>query len=523
MDEDRRARGILITALIWIGIIGGLFAAYRYWWAPRKAAQLEEETGSAAQYKHHVRFRLDSFSGYAVFRSSAMKKLLREQGIKLDLEDDKADYTARMQALRDGKTDLAVFTIDSELKAGILLGGEMPASVVMVIDQSKGADGVVAYTSGLSKLEDLNSPDARIVLTPNSPSEFLARIIVGQLSLPRLPEKWYQEADGAEGVLKKLKAADSKAHVAYVLWEPQLSQALKVKGVTQLFGSNQCNNCVVDVLVARRQFLAEQPDLVRSVIENYFRALYSYTSSSTGLADLLAEDSKAFGAPLAADELQRLVGGIEFKGVKDNYVHFGLDPAQQGVPAIEDIFERVGGILVSTSAVSSNPYKGQANRLYYDATIRKLHEEGFHPGKKQEIVSGFGPGASELPQAHTAEELPALPDAEWAKLTPVGTARVPPIGFRRGTAEISDLSSADLDALAQQLGSLSAYYIRVVGEARQEGDAAANAQLASERATAVTAYLSSKGVGVSRLRSETAKASAGDAAEVSFVLLQKNY
>ncbi|MDO8598755.1 MAG: OmpA family protein [bacterium] len=514
---------IVFFALFWLAIIGGSAAAYKFWWVPRQHATLTTETGSEATYKHEIQFRLDGFSGYAVFRSPAMKKLLREQGIKLELEDDKADYTARMQALRDGKADLAVLTIDSELKAGVLLGGEMPASLVMVIDQTKGADAVVAYAAGLGKLEDLNHPDARFVFTPNSPSEFLARVVVGQLSLPRLPEKWYEEANGAEDVLAKLKAADAKARIAYVLWEPQLSEALKVSGVRQLFGSGQCTNCVVDVLVARREFLAEHPDLVRAVIENYFRALHSYTESPSGLAELIAEDAKVLGSPLAPDQVQRLVAGIEFKGVKDNYVHFGLEPPMTGVQSLEDIFEYIGKILTQTGAIAANPYKGQASRLYYDAIIRKLQEEGFHPGKKQEIVSGFGPGAADLAAAHAAEELPALADADWAKLAPVGTARVPPIGFRRGTAEISELSQADLDALAQQLGTWSTYYIRAMGEARAEGDAAANAKLATDRAAAVVAYLTSKGVSVNRLRPESAKASADGAAEVSFVLLQKNY
>lgn len=521
--NEGRAWKLVLVAFFWIALIGGAAAAYKFWWAPKQKATLEEETGSATAYKHEIRFRLDGFSGYAVFRSPAMKKLLREQGIKLDLEDDKADYAARMQSLRDGKSDLAVFTVDSELVAGVRLGGEMSASVVMVIDQTKGADAIVAYAAGLGKLEDLNRPDARFVFTPNSPSEFLARIVVGQLSLPRLPEQWYQEADGAEDVLKKLKAADSKAPIAYVLWEPQLSEALKVNGVRQLFGSGQCTNCIVDVLVARREFLSEHPDLVRAVVENYFRALHSYTESPNGLAELIAEDAKTLGAPLASDQVARLVAGIEFKGVKDNYVHFGLEPPMTGVQPLEEIFEYVGKILTQTGAITSNPYKGQANRLYYDAIIRKLQEEGFHPGKKQEIVSGFGPGAADLAAAHAAAELPALADAEWGKLVPVGTAKVPPIGFRRGTAEISELSQADLDALAQQLGAWSTYYVRVVGEARQEGDATANAKLASDRAAASIAYLTSKGVSTNRLRPESAKASPDGAAEVSFVLLQHNY
>lgn len=522
-QQDRKASRYVIAGAFWLLVIGGLAVAYKYWWAPRKAAELEDATGSTAACKHKVRLRLDSFSGYAVYRSPAMKELLRDQGICLELVDDKADYAARMQALRDGDAEIAVFTIDSMLKSGMRYGDKMPGSVVMVIDQSKGADAIVAYGAGLSKLEDLNHPDARFVFTPSSPSEFLGRIVVGQLSLPRLPEKWYKEADGPDDVLKKLKAADPKQRTAYVLWEPQLSQALKIKGVKQLFGSNQCNNCVVDVLVARREFLAEKPDLVRAVVENYFRALHSYTSSPNGIAELIGDDAKATEAPLAPDEVQRLVKGIEFKGVMDNYVHFGLAPGASGVQPLEDIFEYVGGILVRTSAIPSNLYKGQANRLYYDAIIRKLHEEGFHPGKKQELVSGFGPGAGDLAAAHAAAELPTLQDADWAKLTTVGTVRVPPIGFRRGTAEISEFSSADLDALAQQLTSLSTCYVRVIGEARQEGDAAANAQLATERATAVVAYLTSKGIGTSRLRPETAKASADGAAEVSFVLVQKNY
>lgn len=524
MDEERRAKGILFFALFWIAILGGLFGAYKFWWAPRKAAELEEETGSTAACKHTVHLRLDGFSGYAVFRSPAMKKLLRDQGICLDLVDDKADYPARMLALREGEADLAVFTVDSMLRAGMRFGDKMPATVVMIIDQTKGADGVVAYGAGLSKLEDLNHPDARFVFTPSSPSEFLARIIVGQLSLPRLPEKWYKEADGAEDVLKKLKAADPKQRTAYVLWEPQLSQALKVKGVKLLFGSNQCNNCIVDVLVARREFLAEKPDLVRAIVESYFRAQHSYASSPNGIGELIGEDAKALGAPLAPDELQRTVNGIEFKGVMDNYVHFGLAPAAPGVQPLEDIFEYVGRILVQTSAIPSNLYKGQANRLYYDAIIREMHKEGFHPGKKQELVSGFGPGAGDLAAAHAAEELPALPDAEWAKLTTVGTVRVPPIGFNRGTADISEFSQEDLDALAQQLASLSTCYLRVIGEARQEGDAAANAQLAKDRASAVVQYLVSRGVSANRLKAESVASPAnGGSAEVAFVLLQRAY
>lgn len=527
MDEERRARGILFFAIFWIAVAGGLFAAYKYWWAPRKGAELEEATGSKTVYKHRVALRLDAFSGYAVLRSSVMAKLLREEGIKLEIEDDKADYAARMAALKDGKAQLAVFTIDSQLKAGIALGSEMPGTIVLVIDQTKGADAIVAYKTGLRQLQDLDHKDARFWFTPNSPSEFLARIVVGQLTLPNLPDTgWYKEADGAADVLAKLRAADPKGRNAFVLWEPYVSEALKVPNTHVLFDSGKCTNCVVDVLVARREFLAEHPDVMKAIVESYFRALHSHEERTDGMVELVMEDAKAGGEPLTRQQAEKVVAGIEWKNVMENYAHFGVERGGlvAGIQPLEDIIEYVGRILVRTGGVSSNPYKGSANRLYYDAIVRQLHDQQFHPGKKENLVEGFGPGAADLSKARVVAELPALADAEWAKLMPVGNARVEPIGFNRGTADIGEFSQEDLNALSQQLVSWSQYYLRVVGQARQEGDAAANAQLAKDRANAVVQYLAQRGVSASRLKAESAPPKdGGGSAEVAFVLLQKAY
>ena len=48
----------------------------------------------------------DSFSGYCVLRSEAFKQELRDRQIKLAIADDKADYAARLDALRTGKLHL---------------------------------------------------------------------------------------------------------------------------------------------------------------------------------------------------------------------------------------------------------------------------------------------------------------------------------------------------------------------------------------------------------------------------------
>ncbi|MBI4143004.1 OmpA family protein, partial [Candidatus Uhrbacteria bacterium] len=492
VNRESNALRNIIVAVCWVGLIVGLAAAWKFWWVPRQHASTEAATSSASAYKETITLNADAFSGYAVLRSPAMAKLLKAQGIKLEVVDDGANYANRMQALKQGDAQMAVFTLDSFLKSGITLGGEFPATIVAIVDQSNGADGIVAYQTGLGKLQDLDDANARIWLLPDSPSEFIARIVVGSLTLPNLPEEgWMQAVGSQQDVLAKLRATDPKARAAFALWEPYLSEALKVPSVHRLFDSGQCTNCVLDIIVSRREFLKDHPDAAHAAVEAYFRALYSFTSKPDGMVQLLIEDGKA--DHVTPEQAKQLVAGIQWKNVLENYGHFDLDASAAGVQTLDVLLDYVGKVLLQTHAIPAYPYKGQANRLYYDGILRKLKDSGFHPGKQADLVQGFGPGVKDLEPARAAATLPALDDAGWGKLIPVGTAKVAPIGFRRGTSDISELSRGDLDALAQNLGQWSQFYVRIVGHARAEGDAAANAALARDRATAVVQYLAAQG------------------------------
>ena len=68
-------------------------------------------------WEHEITFALDSFSGYAVFRSEEFEEGLREKRIKLSLTDDGADYSQRIRALKEGGVQMAVFTVDALIKA----------------------------------------------------------------------------------------------------------------------------------------------------------------------------------------------------------------------------------------------------------------------------------------------------------------------------------------------------------------------------------------------------------------------
>ena len=75
---------------------------------------------------------------------------------------------------------MAVFTIDGYLAAGQELG-EFPGTIVAIVDETVGADAIVAFEDDVPSLTSLDDRSARVVLTPASPSEFLARVEDGQI------------------------------------------------------------------------------------------------------------------------------------------------------------------------------------------------------------------------------------------------------------------------------------------------------------------------------------------------------
>lgn len=525
--KERTAKGMLLAAFTWIVILAVLAAAFKYFVYPHIKGQLASETGSESQYKHEISIAADSFSGYCVFRSDLFKRGLKADGIKLTIVDDEADYKARTKALKKGKVQMAVFPLDSLIKTGALIG-EFPATIVMVVDETKGADAIVAYKDAVSSLQDLNDPEARIVITPDSPSEFLARIVIAHFAMPSLPEKWWINADGAADVYKMFKTADPEQKRAYALWEPYVSKALDVDGAHVLLDSSKLKGYIVDVLVARRAFLRDNPDLVRQTVETYLRAAFSYSRDQDAMSKLVRRDAKETGTE-RLDEAQaaKIIQGIQWKNTLENYAYFGLLSGQEarGFQHIEDVITNITDVLVKTGALSSDPLNGKPNTLFYDKILREMQAENFHPGKKLSILADVGLNIKDLAEVRTEKELGRLSDRQWDTLVTVGTMKVKPISFARGTARLNIQSQRELDELVEHLKSWPNYYLRVVGHARAEGDADANVALAGQRAEAAVRHLISRGVSENRIKATGARPAAGGASSqsVSFTLGQLPY
>ena len=511
MAEGKGFKGCIV-AVVWLVILAVLAITVRFFWTEPQNEKLQSDTGSNSSYSHEVKIQADLFSGYSVLRSDEIKKNLRYDGIRLTMVKDEADYDSRLEALEDGDVDMAVFTIDSLLVAGAKLG-RFPVSIVMVIDETIGADAVLAFDQGVKTVQDLNVSDASFVLTPSSPSEFLARVVKSHFKLPKLGNNWIKKADGSEAVFEVMKSADRSKKQAYVLWEPHVSQAKKIKGVKVLLDSSKIKGLIVDVLVARREYLRDHPEKVRSVIEAYSRAAHHYRNEPQGFAGLVRSDDPS----LSEDGSKAIVSGIQWKNTLENYAHFGV---VKGVSAgdlltMEDMIGNVTEILLKTKALESDPLNGNYTSLYFDKILSEMQSENFHP---ESLIAGLGQGTTDLQGVRTNAQLGKLNESQWDTLRAVGDLNVQSIGFRRGSAAISLSSEHELRRLKKMLDNFPSFYLRIVGQTRSEGDPEANRRLAETRAKSVGEFLQKDGFSISRMRTEAAPSAAksGSAQSVRF-------
>lgn len=526
--ENKKA--LFVTILVWIGIIGLLAFLARLWILPamkqKRDSAMVQQTSSPSRYKAEVTLAADAFSGYCILRSDEMGNRLRKQGIKLSIIDDKADYLGRLTQVQQGSVPMAVFTVDSLIKAGSKLG-EIPVCIVYIIDETRGADAIVANSNTVTRIADLNNGDARIVLTPDSPSEFLARTLLASFDLARLPEKWWIEAEGAADVLKRFRTESGKRRAAYVVWQPYVSKALREPGAHVLLDSSRLKGFIVDVLVAQREFLVSHYAVVKMVVEAYARTAYAYRDPGR-MAALVVQDARVSGGEQLSDrEATDLVKGIQWKNTMENYAHFGLLGATeaQGLDSIEDIIVKVTDVLITTSSIKQDPAKGQPNTLFFDRILREMKAESFHPGRELNLIPDAGTGGAESEAVRGDGELRALTDEQWRSLMPVGELRVEPISFGRGNATLSVQGRHELRNLARTLKSWPHYYLTVAGRARPEGDAEANRALAQARAEAALQILVAEGVSASRIRTQAAVRAegGGEAQSVTFAAGQIPY
>lgn len=486
---------IVLAAIVWLVILAIGVGVWKLVIEPKQQRTAKEQkqsqekasiekTQGTSKYTQDITVGLDSFSGYAIFRSEAFQTLLAERGSRVRLVDDKANYAERASNLENGKLQMALFPADALIKVAAKQES-FPATIVAIVDETRGADAMVAYQKKYPNIDSLNKSDTKFVLLADSPSETLARVVMHDFDLRQLGTNPFSIADSPEVLMERYRKATPATAEVFITWEPFVSQMLVNDQLHVLVDSSRFTGYIVDCLVVNRDYLLKNQANVEAFLECYFRALHSFREKAS-MVQLVLDDAKQTKLALSKEQALRLVDGIHWKNTQENFAHMGLRSAS--VIHVEDMLGRITNVLISTGAIERDPTNGKFNRLFFDQPLASLQTRNFHPGLHSE-------------QVREQAELVALTDEQWQTLVPVGTLSIPELVFARGSAMLTEQSRSVLDELAEKLKSWPQYYLRIQGSASNLGDPEANRALAAKRATTSVEYLLSLGMPRERMRS----------------------
>ncbi len=434
------------------------------WREQNRWSELVERTSDLPPVRQTIRILGDDWLGYLVFRSPEFQRTLALQGVRVQFRVE-PDFARRIQALREGEAEFIVLTLDSYLASGGAAG--WPGAVIFTIDESFGGDAVIG-SAGLANLDALNDPAVRGAFVGESPSEFLLEAEASHFQLEQLKPRL---ASMRVDTIEKAYDALAKGRVDFaVLWEPLSSRALaEIPGAHTLIDTRSAQGLIVDLALASRAVLADNPALVTDVTRAYFATLHDFLNDPEKLRQAAARDT---GKP--ADVAAKMLAGIKFATLDDNLTGW-LRP---GNPQLATNTESIRKILADYGRSVSLPNNDPLGILY------------------GQVVAALGAdrtGITNLPTSgyRDTTHYPPLDDEQWTELrTKVrGTLLEEPITFRPGSTVIPEEFQTILRAAVPKLAHYPAYRVVVEAHVTPSEDAVADVALSKERADAVKDFL----------------------------------
>jgi OmpA-OmpF porin, OOP family len=428
----------------------------------------------------------DTFSGYSTFRSPAFTDVLKKSGIDL-VYTNEFDQAKRATALNDGQIDLMVTTLDQFLKQ------QPQGKIVGLIDRTIGADAVVLNTRQypqLKSLLDLNQlvkqtqakgQRLAIAFAGDTPSEYLALVLDTKFEAFNLSEfEVKQVADASEAW--KLMQDPKQAVAIAVLWEPFVTQA-RQQGNTIVLSSQDAPKAIVDVIVASDRLIQAQPQVISTLLADYYRRIDANVRDASQLQQQIANDGN-----LSAADAGAVLRGIDF---------FTAPEAQTWMTD-GSLKQRIGStaaVLVLAGRLNQVP--ARPNDLFTPQFLTKATENtqtlislirADSPDLADKLA-GKGSGITPTRPILTASQIKAAPS--------IGNLQVRgEVKFGTGSATLTQTGQQTLNQLAQEIAEFNpdTVAVRVIGHTSRTGSASINQALSQERAQVVVNYLRDRGL-----------------------------
>lgn len=244
------------------------------------AASLLTIGASQALAEDQIRIMCPTWPGFAPVHAARDLGYFKEEGLTVDIkfEDDRANV---MAAYARGDIEVDMRTVGEH--QGRPRDESTPGVIIGTIDVSEGGDGVIAEAA-ISSAADLKGKTVAAEL--NIPARLILQLELKKagLTLKDLQIKDIATADTA--------AVFSDASISAVAtYEPYMTQALKAsgrEGSKVLYSSKDTPGLITDIISARQDDLAANPEKYRKFLRGIYRAIDFSRKEPRKYAELVA-------------------------------------------------------------------------------------------------------------------------------------------------------------------------------------------------------------------------------------------
>ncbi len=349
---------------------------------------------------------------------------------------------------------------------------------VVIVDNTQGADAVIARDPAVKKIEDLAGKT--VALLQYTPSHGMLIDAIDNSSLTARAKKqikpiFIKAEEGTAGVRAAFVAGNVDAAV---LWDPDLSLAVRdLKGAHIIYSTKTATNLIYDVIVCDQRELSK-PDN-EAVFQKFVDGWLDGVTAAKATPDQAVEAlvaTKEYFKLLANKEgkpfVKGLFGNLLWTDLSDNARALGLAGSvnhYERVYARFDQIYRAEGSLANPKSPVIAPQESFDYR-FIKAALQRNTQAQASAAKPLETFTEQGRAA--------------------ALAQPAVVTKPVSVSFPSGSAELSKRAQAVVDKeMVPFIENNGNAYFELSGNTDSVGSAAANEALSQARAKAVASYL----------------------------------
>jgi outer membrane protein OmpA-like peptidoglycan-associated protein/ABC-type nitrate/sulfonate/bicarbonate transport system substrate-binding protein len=429
---------------------------------------------------HPVRVALSQWPGHMalLFGAGGLKtqpgSIAAAEGLNLEIRFIE-DAPSKNEALRKGDVDFVWQTVDElPISLGRYRSAGVDVRAFIQLDWSRGGDACIASKDVLTVESLYGRKSAMLMFSPDHTMfEFMvnnSRLTAQQVAEVRRSTKFSADDPTYARTLFK----QGKVDVA-CLWEPDVTLALEERpGSHRLFSTADATELVADVLVARQDFLSDEPEIAEKLARVWFKSVEQANLDRPAAANLISTVASRFRDELGYDKTLKSLSWARWTELSDNVRFFGLDGS---VPAFDRVYNQADSIWISYPEAAIKDRFAPAV-LKNDAAVRSVW-----------LAAG-------KPAARGVEDFnPAIANRGAALFT-----KSVSISFQSNQSQLSAEALAVVNQqILPQLEIAGGMSVRVEGNTDGIGERTANQTLSEKRAAAIVEYLITRGVPRTRL------------------------